>query len=541
MHCEGSGGAQLVAWWRHSSLRHKIVALTTALVVLAFCIGLVLLGHSILDSVENEVGRRAMSVAQAVAQVESLKENLGRADGARVIQPAAERMRLAAGVDYITVFDMNRIRYSHTLPERIGTRFEGGDEGPSLSQQAYISRAIGVNGPSIRAFAPVLSTDGSEQKGVVVVGMLVPPLSAVLFAYKYQLLIALAAGLGVAVLGASFLAASIKRQMFGLEPPEIARLVEERGAVFSALGEGLIAIDRDGYITVMNDEAQRIVGAGPGVIGRNVLDVIAHSRLPETLASGQADYGQQMLLGRTIVVVNRVPVRIQDRIVGAVATFRDRTEVTRLAGELTGVTRFVEALRAQNHESANKMHTVAGMIQLRKYEQALDYIFSVTERQQEVARFLARRIRDYRVSGLLLGKIVHGRETGVELIIDPQSRLEAVPPPLDGGDLVLLLGNLIENAMEALTGRAEPRRVDCFLQGDAHRLTIRVSDNGPGVPPNLREQIFTQGFSTKGEHRGLGLALVAQLVDFAGGKVALSSEPGRTVFTIQILAREEAV
>jgi two-component system sensor histidine kinase DctS len=481
-----------------------------------------------------------MAVARAVAQVESVKENLGRPGGAPVIQATVERMRLAASVDYITVFDMNRIRIAHPLPERIGTRFEGGDEGPSLSQQAYISRAQGVNGPSVRAFVPVLAPDGSEQVGVVVVGLLVPSPWDLLATYHYQLLLMLVAGIGTAILGARILAAHVKKQMFNLEPPEIAQLLTERVALFSALGEGLIAVDRHGRITVINEEAQRIVGTGPDAVGKNVLDVIPHSLLPETIATGRAEYDQQMLLGRTIVVVNRVPVRIGDEIVGAVATFRDRTEVTRLAEELTGVTRFVEALRAQNHESMNKLHTIAGLIELRKYNQALEYIFAVTERQQEMSQFLARRIKDYRVSGLLLGKVIRGREMGVDLVIDPQSRLEAVPPPLAEGDLVLILGNLIENAMEALAATAGERRVECLIRSDARRLTIRVTDNGPGIPPDLQTQVFTQGFSTKGEHRGLGLALVTQMVSFAGGQLTLSSKPGETTFTIHVETREEA-
>lgn len=520
-------------WWQSRSLRSKIVALTTALVLSSFVTGLLLTGYNILDAVVAELGRRAMSVAKVVAQVQTVRQNLGRAGGAVVIQPAVERMRLATGVEYIVTFDMNRVRYSHPLPERVGTRFEGGDEGPSLSQQAYVSRAAGVNGEAVRAFVPVFSPDGTEQVGVVVVGIMVPHVLSLLSEFKF-LLLGLSGGLAVAVLGGWLLAAGVKRQLFGLEPPEIARLLEERNALFSALGEGLVATAQDGTVTVLNEEAQRILGTGPEAVGKHILEVIPNSHMLETMRTGKAGYNQQMLLGRTLVVVNRVPVRIKDRIVGAVASFRDRTELHRLAEELTGVTRFVEGLRAQNHESLNKLHTIAGLIQLGRQEQALDYIFTATEQQQEVSGFLARQIRDYRVSGLLLGKVIRGRELGIDLQIDPGSRLDAVPPPLSGSDLVVILGNLIENAMEALQGQEGERRILCRVRADAQRLAIEVTDNGPGIPPALREKIFTQGFSTKGEHRGLGLALAAELVAFARGQMEVTSEPGRTVFAIQV-------
>jgi len=326
----------------------------------------------------------------------------------------------------------------------------------------------------------------------------------------------------------------VKRQMFNLEPAAIAHRLEERVAVVAALSEGLVAIAEDGTITVLNEEAQRITGVGREAIGRSIFTVAPNSGLPETIRTGQAEYNQQTVLGNRFVVVNRVPVRIKERIVGAVATFRERTEVHRLAEELTGVTRFVDALRAQNHESLNKLHTIAGLIHMREYEKALDYIYTTTDQQEEASRFLARQIRDYRVSGLLLGKVIRGRELGIDLHIDPHSQLNGIPGPLDGSDLVLLLGNLIENAMEALTGQAGERQVDCLIRSDSDRLLIRVADNGPGVPPDLQEQIFVHGFSTKGDQRGLGLALIRQMVTLARGRVELRSEPRRTVFTILV-------
>lgn len=521
-------------WWQRRSLVSQVGSFATGLVLCSFAVGLALTGYNLLGAVVNELGRRAMSVARTVAQVEELRRNLGQPGGSAAIQPVVERMRLSTGVEYIVAFDMNRIRYADPLAERIGRPFEGGDEGPSLSQQAYTSQAIGVNGRAVRAFVPVLSPEGTEQVGVVVVGIMAPPLSALLREFLQLLPLGVVGTTAVGVAGSWILATGVKRQMFGLEPPQIARMLEERVAVVAALSEGLVAVSEDGTMTVLNEEAQRIMGVGPEAIGRNILEVAPNSGLPDTIRTGRAQYNQQTVLGNRFVVANRVPVRIQDRIVGAVATFRERTEVHRVAEEMTGVARFIDALRAQNHESLNKLHTIAGLIHMREYQQALDYIYTTTDQQEEAARFLARQIRDYRVSGLLLGKVIRGRELGIDLHIDPHSQLSGIPMPLDGSDLVLLLGNLIENAMEALTGQAGERQVDCLIRSDSEGLLIRVMDNGPGVPPELQEQVFVRGFSTKGDQRGLGLALIRQMVSLARGRVELQSEPGRTVFRILV-------
>lgn len=521
-------------WWHQLSLRGKVASLNAVLVAFAFGTGLLLTGYYLQGAYVDELGRRAMSVARTVAQVEVLRENLGLPQGAEKIQPVMERMRLSTGVEYIVTFDMHRIRYSSPLAERIGRPFQGGDEGPSLSQQAYVSQAVGVNGRALRAFVPVMSLDGSVQVGVVVVGILVPTALGLLIQFAFPLALGLVSGLLVAGLGAWLLALHVKRQMFDLEPTEIARTLEERVAMITAVTDAFIGVAYDGTINVLNEEAQRIIGVGPEAIGRHVLEVIPNSLLPETIRTGKVEYNQQMLVGRKLVLTNRVPVLIQHRIVGAMATFRERTEMHRLAEELTGVTRFVEGLRAQNHESLNKLHTIAGLIQMKQYQQALEYIYTSAEQQEEESRFLVRNIRDYRVSGLLLGKVIRGRELGIDLQIDRSSWLSAIPAPLDANDLVLILGNLIENAMDAVEENAGERKIECLLRSDADHLLLRVSDNGPGVPPALRQRIFEQGFSTKGDHRGLGLAMVQHLVSLAGGRVALESGSGRTLFTITV-------
>lgn len=515
------------------TLRTKITALAFILVSASVLLSALILVKNVFTAIENELGLRAMSVARAVAQLEEVRTYVGTPEGFAVIQPIAERVRLATDAAYIVVMDMNRIRYSHPLAERLNTRFQGGDEGPALAEQSYISRARGVQGNSVRAFVPIISPYGREQVGVVVVGMLSPGILDLLHRFRWDLTVSLVAGLALGLVGAYLLAADIKKQMFNLEPPAIARLLEEREAVFSAIGEGLVAIDREGRIVVLNTAARRILGITGDAVGRPVREVIPGSRLPEVVETGRAEFNQQAVHGKAMIVSNRVPVRVKGEIVGAVATFRDRTEVHRMAEALTGVTRFVEALRAQHHESLNKLHTIAGLIQLQKYDEALEFILSATVEKQELVSSLTRRFADYHIAGLLLGKLSRARELGIQLEIHRDSWLESMPRNLDYNDPVVIIGNLVENAMEAVSVvPAAERRVSCLIVEEEDGILIRIADNGPGIPAEIQQRVWESGFTTRGQNRGLGLSLVRQLVAVAGGRVDLESRSGYTAFEI---------
>ncbi|HYG59361.1 MAG TPA: sensor histidine kinase [Symbiobacteriaceae bacterium] len=518
------------------SVRTHIALLATGIVFLAGAAGTVVVGAYTLNSVEEQLGRRVLHVARTVAEIDDVKRSVGRPGGDRVIQPIAERIRQVNNVEYVVVLDMNRRRYSHPVPDRIGTVFTGGDEGPAFAEHTYVSRAAGMWGNSVRAFVPVMSEDFTEQTGVVVVGILTPSVFSVLTDLAPQLSVALMAALSVGLVGAWLLGSRIKRQLLGLEPPEIARLLQEREAILNAIGEGVLAIDREQRITVLSEEARRIVGRGADATGMPVTDLVPHSRLPEILRTGEPEFDQEMLLGTTVVMTNRVPVRIQGRIIGAVATFRDRTEVHRLADQLTGVTKFIDSLRAQNHEHMNRLHTIAGLIQFGRHQQAIDYIYSSYEEQQEQTTFLTRRFQDYRVAALLLGKLHRARELGIKFTIDSKSRLRTLPRKTDASSLVVMVGNLLENAMDAVGEvPADRRQVDCLIRDGDHGLRIVVRDSGHGIPPAARQDVWRPGFSTKsGQHQGIGLALVRQHVESAGGSISFVTDAEGTAFEIWI-------
>ncbi|MFZ5824769.1 MAG: ATP-binding protein [Bacillota bacterium] len=518
------------------SVRTHIALLATGIVLLAGAAGTAVVAAYMLNSVEEQLGRRVLHVARTVAEIADVKRAVGQPGGETVIQPIAERIRQVNAVEYVVVLDMARTRYSHPVPARIGTTFSGGDEGPAFAEHTYVSQARGMWGNSIRAFVPVMSEDLTEQRGVVVVGIRTPSVISVLVDLYPELSMALVAALSVGLVGAWLLGGRIKRQLLGLEPPEIARILQERVAILNAIGDGVLAIDREERITVISEEAQRILGRGPEAVGTRVRELVPYSRLPEILRTGEPEVNQEMLLGTTVVLTNRVPVRIEGRIIGAVATFRDRTEVHRLADQLTGVTKFIDSLRAQTHEHMNRLHTIAGLIQFGRNQEAIDYIYSSYEEQQEQTRFLTRRFQDYRVAALLLGKLHRARELNIKLTIDPRSRVRTLPRKIDTTSLTVIVGNMLENAMDAVTGGPpERRQVYCRIRDEEDGLRIVVRDTGHGIAPELQGEIWRPGFSTKsGEHQGIGLALVQQHVESAGGQISFETGAGGTTFDIWI-------
>lgn len=517
-------------------IQAKIAWLAFGVVLLSLLLGTVVLVAHYARSFEQEIGFRVLAIARTLSQMEAIQKNVGKPGGSEVIQPIAEKARLATSVEYIVVVDMDKIRYSHPLETFIGTEFGGGDESAAFANHEYVSRAEGVLGPSVRAFVPIKTDEGATQVGVVVVGALTPTLGQILFDIRWEIGLSLLVGMLAGIIGSVFLARDIKKTLFNLEPREIARLLEERIAIFQAMEDGIIAIDREHRITVFNNAAQRIIGVSGPLVGQPILEVIPDSRLPMTVQTGEAVFNQERPIGKSAILASRFPIKVKGEIVGAVSLFRDKTEVRRLAEELTGVKQFVEALRVQSHEYMNKLHTIAGLLQLKRYQEAIDYVFEVSEEQQELTTFLGRNIKDYSVAGLLLGKYSRAKELQIDLTIDRGSQMEPLPEQGDSAPLVIILGNLLENAMEAVGNLPNGRRkVYCSLRQEQGTLEIVVRDTGPGIPAHIQDQIFTQGFSTKGTQRGYGLTLVRQAVMNYDGEIEIESNEGEgTTFSVRL-------
>lgn len=519
------------------NLSTKIILLAFFLVVVATTSSIFVFAGNFSARLEHELANRALAIARTVALIPEIRDNVNISAGHQAIQPIAERIRLSTGSAYIVILGMDKKRYSHPLQERIGQPFEAVDSAAAFQAEEVISRAAGVAGPAVRAFAPILTDDGATQVGVVLVGILSPTFIAILADTSKDISFSLLAGLLAGIAGSLLLAGNIKKIMFNLEPSEIARMLEERTAVFHSIDDGIIAINQENRISVINNRAKSIFKLRENVLGKVITDVIPTSRLPETAGSGKAQYNQMFIINNTTILANRIPIWVDGKIAGAVSTFKDKTEVHRLAEELTGIKNFIEALRVQNHENINKLHTIAGLIQLGKEEEALDFIFKVIANQQELTGFLTENIKDYSVAGLILGKYNRALELKVNMQIDRKSRLFHLPRHLDSSALIVIIGNLLENAFDAVMEK-DPgeRRVFFTLQDNHKKLIIRIKDNGPGIDEELQEEIYKKGFTTKGKNgRGLGLYLVKEYVDNGKGTISFSSGNGEdTSVTVSI-------
>lgn len=516
-------------------LQTMIVLLVISVVIFSVSVLAFFAIRTIYTNIEDMNGDKVLALARVVSEMPEIRAALSRPDPAKVIAPLAERIRLQSRVQFVVILNMRGYRYSHPRAELIGLHFTGGDEGPALRGRTYISKAVGISGPSLRAFVPIRAEDGA-QLGVAVVGMFHQGIAESIDDVSTPLYLATLTSLLVGVVGAVLLAKNVKRTIFGLEPIEIATLLEEREAIFQSVREGILAINKDQKITLLNDAGKKLLGITTDVVGKPVYEAVPNTRLPRILETGKAEYDREQVFNETIVLTNRVPIVVKGKVVGAVATFRDKTEVKRLAEELTGVKKFVEGLRAQTHEFMNKLHTISGLIQLGAHEEATAFISDMVRNKQNVVGFLIKRVKDPATAGLLLGRISQAEERGVEIVIDPRTSLGPLPKHFDGNNLVMVLGNLLENAVEAVQKLPrERRRVIVSLRENAKQIVIRVFDAGHGISPEIRGQIFERGFTTKEGNFGIGLALVKQRTTMVGGSVRVKSAPQKgTVFVITI-------
>ncbi len=487
---------------------------------------------------DQRTGETSLAIARTIASMPDIVSGLTAPEPAFVIDPIAERIRLATGAAFIVVADRQGIRYSHPNPRLIGTSLlSDPDESVAsvLAGNTFVGVQSGSLGRSMRAKVPIRAADGSVA-GLVSVGVLEAKVSSELAARLPESSVPPLLALALGALGSLLLARRVKRQTFGLEPHDIAALLEQREAMLHSVREGALTIDSAGRVTLVNDEATRLIGIDSSALGRDLAEVAPAGRLRDVLTGRVTGRDEVVLVGDRIVVVNRMPVEVHGHPVGAVVTLRDRTELDGLLHELNDVRTLSDALRAQEHEFANRLHVIGGLLELERYAEAVQFVNVNSSLHQELAAALVGQIGDPIVSALLLGKASVASERGITLRV---SMLTEVPEGLvDSRSLVTILGNLIDNALDSAAQGGAGGHVDVALGVQGSELTLRVHDSGPGIDPSLSAEIFREGFTTKvangkGRRRGLGLALVTQAVRRHDGRVVVDNVDG-AVFTVAL-------
>lgn len=493
------------------------------------------------QNIQDSMARQAASVARMVAKSDVVVDGLAGRRAPADIQHYAMDNLDSARVRFIVVLDMNGIRQSHPNVDLIGQLLVGGDGGPVLRGEEYISVAEGTLGHSLRAFTPVYDRDG-HQIGAVLVGILMDYVNQAVQSAHTIIFLATAVGLVIGAAGALLLARHIKHILFGLEPEAIAKRLVERSAMLQSVREGILAIDTTGAITLLNDEARRLLrlaGIDGDPMGKPVQQFFPQTRLPDVVVTGKTHLNEDHDFYGLPLLVNRIPLIVDGVSVGAIATFRDKTEVKQLAEELTGVRGYVEALRSQAHEFMNKLHVILGLVQLESYDQLSSYVNRIALDHQAEISFVGQRIRDPVLAGFILSKLSLARERDVHLLLTEDSNLPLQPAEAVTHELVTILGNLLENAFDAVRDQPQPQ-IELQLQQAFDHLLIIISDNGCGIPPELGEAIFHRGISAKGPDRGLGLALVHDSLRRLQGRISYVSPPGAgTTFYVTIPSAKE--
>lgn len=520
---------------RNFSLETKIIILSTSLVLFISIIFIAIISYGEIKDTKDSVGSRALETAIAVSVTPSIVAALQTDNPETVIQPLAEFLRKQVGAEFIVVGDKNGVRYSHPDPDKIGKHMVGGDNLPALMNgEYYISEANGSLGPSLRGKAPIFTGDG-EIVGLVSVGYMIEDINSIIFrnimeAVRYTLI-----AIAIGIIGSVLLAKNIRKETMGLEPREIATLYRDREALLSSIIEGVVGIDSQGKITAINHSAQKILGLEKSAINMYIENVIPNSKMKEVLQSGHSVKNEEILIGDKVLIFNRTQIIEKDEVVGAVATFRDKTEVQTMLKTLSEIQQYSEGLRAQTHEYTNKLYAISGLLQLNQIKEAAALIQSETSFQQTHLKQMQHLIQEKKVQAILLGKMGKASELKVNFVIDENSSLEVLPNHLDISKLINIVGNLIDNAIEEVSEKSI-KEVAFFITDLGNDIVIEVADNGNGIADEDMQKLFTAGFSTKGsKNRGYGLAIVKQAVKELKGilEIQTDSETG-TVFTVYI-------
>ncbi|CDQ20208.1 two-component system, CitB family, sensor histidine kinase MalK [Halobacillus karajensis] len=477
------------------------------------------------DNIREQLEEKALIVSRTVAESQVVQEKLQNSSEDPAIQDYAMSIQEASDVLFVVIMNMEGIRQSHPNPDLIGKPFMGGDETRVLNGEEYISISEGTLGHSVRAFTPIMADNG-EQVGAVSIGISLDALEASLQSSHRNILIGSFIGALVGVIGAYLLARYIKKSLFGLEPVAIARIHEERNRMLHSVREGIIAVDAEAKITLVNKSARNIFKkAGlqdEDPVGLSISEYLPHSMLERVLKTGEAETDEEQVINGSSIIVNRVPLVVHDEVVGAISTFRDKTEVNQLAEQLTGVRLYAESLRAQSHEFKNKLHVLLGLAEMDSFEEVKAYIKRLVDHQIHEADILTNKIKDPVLAGFMLGKLSYAREQNIRLSVKCETVIPASSDESVTHELVTIIGNLIDNAIESLEGRGE-KHISLRLSYVDELLEIEVSDTGIGIKEEKQQEIFRKGISTKGTDRGYGLYLVHTSIESLGGSLEIES------------------
>ncbi|MCG1020872.1 sensor histidine kinase [Sutcliffiella horikoshii] len=518
-------------------LQTKIIILIVTLLIGIIVVICGVFFYLEMNELKTNTGNRALQIAKTISFMPEVQEAMESDNPSEALQPLTLKIQQEIDAQFVVIGNTQGLRYTHPDIEKIGQKMVGGDNLRALEEgKAYISEATGSLGLSIRGKAPIISNDGTII-GVVSVGFLMENLKSRMEEKLAEISLIALLAINIGVVGGYLLARNIRKDILGLEPHEIATLYRERNAILESVKEGIIAVDSNGYVTMVNPSALDILELREEeLLHKQITDIVPDTDIMEVARTRHPQENKEIYLFDKDVIVNRIPIMEKEIVVGVVSSFRDKTDMKKLLHTLVEVKKYSEELRAQTHEFTNKLYVISGMLELGRFQEALEWIQKEYKVNQERNDILFDRIKDEKLQVILLGKLAVASEKKKLLQLNEESSVQVIPSKIEFSSLVAIVGNLLDNALEAVE-EVEDGMVSFFAIDYGNDIILEISDNGPGFPDGTIDLIFGKGYSTKQavQPRGFGLAIVKKEVEQLGGTVEVQRTlENSTVFTVYL-------
>lgn len=484
------------------------------------------------NSLSDQIGQKALKVAQTIATMPSVISAVELRD-IIFLNELSSKLADTNQALFIVIGDKDGIRLAHPNEQKIGLSMaddDGDDNSVALIDGlSFISKAKGSLGYSMRGKSPVRDINGRNVVGLISVGYSLNQVEAVINQYRNVLFVVISLMIASSIFIAVIIASRFKKAIFGLEPEQISQLFQEQTATLQSIYEGVIAINHNGIITTLNKKAIEALNLDECSVGQHISTVLPDSGMLNIINTGEPQFDIEVWLNGRAMIVNRIPLKADTKIIGAVSSFRPKNELDLVSKKLSRIQTLADSLRSQAHEYSNKLHTISGLIQLGALDEALAVIGNETAVHQALIRQLMDTIEEPLISGCILGKYSRAREMGLSLNVDKESQLGEFSEYLPKEQVVSCLGNLIDNALEAtLRHVGSGGEVNISMTDIGDDFIFEVEDQGGGIKIEERDHLFEKGYSSKSDkNHGLGLYLIKQLISQWGGNITIDSDLGK--------------
>lgn len=467
------------------------------------------------------------NVAEAIARSPMLNTK-GSTDIAAVSEYLDTLKETLEDIDVISIVNNDGIRFYHSNHALIGTRYDGNmPEFANRSDGYYTVDENGPSGSQRRAYAAIYD-EGGEPVGFVMAIMLMKNIKVETFQMLFIFLIITVVAILIELMIAGELSGKVKKRLMGYEPDVFTAMYKMRDNILETLEEGILAVDENGVIQFANDSAVRMLcdDTKTTIVGQNI-ETIGDEILSHTVKKGDKEFN--VSLAKADIILDRVPIKEDEHLIGAIAVLHNRAEYTKLMEDLSGTRYLVDSMRANNHDFTNKLHVILGLIQMEMYNEASSYIQNITMVQRENISKVMNAVNEPAVAALLIGKIARASELNVSFVWREGCYYSSADMNLPSEMLITVIGNLLDNAFDAMNENGDYQAQKELMFGIYSKpgaVLITVDDTGSGISKEDIEHIFENGYSTKGEGRGTGLYQVKAMVESFGGKITVEAQEG---------------